>query len=87
MRPLTDEERRLMRHALGFANGRVAYRNRYATTGRHDLWEGLVAIGAANRHSFEEGKMWWYWVTEAGYHAVVQPGESRQDDLRYDFAN
>lgn len=87
MRPLTNLERELLRHALGFDQSKIAYRNRYSSMGRNDAWEGLVACGAANRSAVTEAKMWWYWVTENGYHAVREPHEQRADDTRFDCVN
>ncbi len=74
MRPLTNAERKVLRHALGLDNAEHAYRNRYASNGRDETWEGLCACGAANRASHGEGTMWWYWVTQAGCTAVIEPG-------------
>lgn len=87
MRPLTNDERSLLRHALGFDQNKIAYRNRYASNGRNETWEGLVACGAANRVAHGEGKMWWYWVTETGYHAVREPHEQRSGDTVFTHAN
>ena len=87
MRPLINEERRLLRHALGFDQSKIAYRNRYSSLGRHEAWEALVACGAANRDSHNGGEMWWYWVTEAGYYAVREPHEQRAGDTTFDRVN
>lgn len=87
MRPLTNDERNQLRHALGFDSSKIAYRNRYASNGRSELWEGLVAAGAASRSSRDTGKLWWYWVTEAGYHAVREPDETRAGDTVFNCVN
>lgn len=85
--PLTNEEIRLLRHALGLDNVKVMYRNRYSSNGRHEVWEGLVAKGVADRASHGEGKMWWYWVTRTGFDAVREPDEKHDGETRFDCAN
>lgn len=87
MRPLTNDERKVMRHALGLTNGREAYRNRFASTGRNETWEGLCGIGAANRETSTDSPLWWYWVTSAGLRAVIEQGEIVGRETKFDCAN
>ncbi len=71
LRPLTNVERKQMRHALGMDNAARPYRNSYVTYGRNDLWEGLCAIGAATRHAFDGDDNWVYHLTDEGRAAVL----------------
>jgi hypothetical protein len=69
----TDQERRLMRHALGLDNAKKSYRNRYccAPFGQTaTAWEALVERGFAERAEGIGGDYWWYRVTDAGRAAL-----------------
>lgn len=87
MRPLTNDERQKMRHALGLDQGSTVYRNRYVSHGRNEAWEGLCAIGAAGREAFGESERWAYWVTHAGYEAVREPSDKLDGDTTFNYAN
>lgn len=87
MRHLTKEERHLMRHALGLTLTKNSYRNRFATSGRDEAWEGLCAIGAADRDPNSKSTMWVYWVTRDGCSAVIEPDETIDRETAFDHAN
>lgn len=75
LRPLTNEERKQMRHALGLDQAAKPYRNSFVSYGRDTLWEGLCGIGAANRNSFDAADKWVYRLTEEGIEAVIHDQE------------
>lgn len=73
MTSLTDEERSMMRHALG-ADGKLpGYRNVYVTEDDAPaglVWEGLVARGLAQRGRVIPGGLVPYRVTMAGQELI-----------------
>lgn len=87
MRPLNNDERIVMRHALGLDNGKTIYRNRYFAGGRDEKWEALVAIGAANRNVTGPCDKWSYWVTRNGAMSVLEDGERHDGETAFDHIN
>jgi hypothetical protein len=77
---LTQEQRNLVRHAIGLDNTkeRRSYRNRYHTKLAHPAWEDLVERHLANH---ADGV---YWATRELAEMVLEHGESL--DLE-DFEN
>lgn len=76
MKPeITERERTVMQHALGFPdpssgrNKRSGWRNRFYTNVSGPdgaVWEALVAKGLAVSRPAEDGEMRWYHVSKAG---------------------
>lgn len=75
MRPLNNDERKQMRHALGLDNAKRAYRNSYVAYGRSALWDGLCAIGLAIRNTFDKADKWVYHLSDEGIAAVTEASE------------
>ena len=78
---LTEEERKLARHALGFARGRVeSYRNYFVTDRAGTdgaIWMGMVEKGAATVQAGNAmtGGDDLFRLTYAGATAATDPGE------------
>lgn len=75
MSPITDEERRMMRHAVGASErrGKDGYRNRYVAPTRNPAWERLVSIGYAvclSSHGLDRAGAVQYAVTREGCAAI-----------------
>ena len=76
---LTEEQIKVMRHALGLDRGRRSYRNRYhATVGSPaaDVWTDLVALGCAALIHVERD-MALFTVTDAGRLALKNQESDR----------
>lgn len=76
---ISDEERGLLRHALGLDARSRSYRNRYYATAPSrtvDAWSRLVAIGFASESPTDRPDRGLYHATHAGALAALKPGES-----------
>ncbi len=77
---LTDDQRKLARHALGLPNSRcTSFRNRFITvgatvTGR--VWEEMVAEGLATKYPFGATGDHLYKLTLAAARAALTEGEA-----------
>lgn len=72
-----SKERRLMRHALGLNNAKVAYRNRFTTSNGSDdyaMWKAFCATGLALWFS-EEGDLTTFHLTPSGIAHCTSPEE------------
>jgi len=70
---LTEQERDILRHALGMDRCRVAYRNNYSATPKSDSYPvcmGLVSKGLMERTAGYTETMVHFMVTDAGREAV-----------------
>ena len=70
---VTDQERDILRHALGLDRTRISYRNRYSVTPQADTYPvcmGLVARGLMERGAFHETMIYFH-VTDAGKALVM----------------
>lgn len=71
---LTDEERDLLRHALGLDRTRVSYRNHYSvspTAATYPLCQRLLAKGLLERSASYTETMILFHVTDAGKALVM----------------
>lgn len=73
---MTEEEARMMRHALGYGHPKMkpGWRNRYVVGSgapAHDVWEGLVAKGFADDGGELNGGSRFFYVTDAGQKALA----------------
>jgi len=68
---ITENERALMRHALGLDQADRPYRNRYVAAGAHETWDALVSRGlAANPPLDTKTQQRLYAVTDEGIAAL-----------------
>ena len=77
---LTDQERHVMRHALGLNSSKVAYRNRFiASEEQAIVWRDLVQRGLAHEHT-DMGGAPLFCVRLAGVNAVLWHDERLDDE-------
>jgi len=71
---LTDEERDLLRHALGLDRARISYRNHYSVSPKaetYPLCARLLAKGLLERSATYTATMIQFQVTDAGKALVM----------------
>lgn len=76
-RKLSDRQRNFIRHALGLRESAVGYRNRYLAAGKDiEIGRRLARRGMAIEGRAEASGSIWFVITEAGFLAAKQPGET-----------
>lgn len=69
---ISEEQLRMMKHALGLNKGKEQTRNYFYTSSTHEEWNDLVRRGLAMKRSGWDDDNSYYFVTEEGKALIIE---------------